>query len=198
MRASRPWRPKAADHAQLSSPEPCCSFNHTTPRAKCFLQRLCGSSAFYDQTPKSHLGTPDALDEPMPAPTAARLNATTSRIIEAAIAIHRKLGPGLLESAYLTCLTRDLAEARLPLETQRAIPLVYKSLKVECAYRADLVVDGSVLVEVKAIEAVAPIHIQQVYTYLRLGDYPVGLLLNFGARTMKAGIKRIVNDFPDR
>jgi GxxExxY protein len=114
----------------------------------------------------------------MPTPTAATLNATTSRITATAIGIHRALGPGLLERAYLTCLARDLTEARVPFETQRAIPLVYKNLRVECAYRADLVVDGSVLVEVKAIEAVAPVHIQQVYTYLRLGNHPVGLLLN--------------------
>jgi len=160
---------------------------------------LAGLLPFSNKRPRSHLGTPAALDEPMPAPpTAATLNATTSRIIEAAIAIHRQLGPGLLESAYLTCLTRDVTEAGLPFETQRPIPLVYESLKVDCAYRADLVVDGSVLVEVKAVEAIAPIHIQQVYTYLRLGDYPVGLLLNFGAKTMTAGIKRIVNRFPDR
>lgn len=133
----------------------------------------------------------------MPTPTSATLNATTSRIIEAAIGIHRALGPGLLESAYLTCLARDLAEARVPFETQQAIPLVYKGIRVECAYRADLVVNASVLVEVKAIEAVAPVHIQQVYTYLRLGNYPIGLLLNFGVKTMKAGIKRVVNGFPD-
>ena len=97
----------------------------------------------------------------MPTTTAAAaLNAITSRIIEAAIGIHRELGPGLLESAYLTCLTRDLMDAHVPLETQHAIPLVYKGVKVECAYRADLVVDRRVLVEVKAIEAVAPVHIQ--------------------------------------
>ena len=71
-------------------------------------------------------------------------------------------------------------------------------MRIECAYRADLVVEESVLVEVKAIEAFAPIHSQQLYTYLRLGNYPVGLLLNFNAPTMKAGIKRIVNRFPDK
>jgi GxxExxY protein len=134
----------------------------------------------------------------MPTVTAETLNKTTSRIIDAAIAIHRALGPGLLESAYLTCLTRDLMDARLRIETQLAIPLVYKSVKVDCAYRADLVVDGIVLVEVKAIEAFAPVHRQQVYTYLRLGGYSLGLLLNFGAPTMKAGIKRVVNGFPDK
>jgi GxxExxY protein len=78
------------------------------------------------------------------------------------------------------------------------IPLVYKNLRIDCAYRADLVVEGSVLVEMKAIDAIAPIHQQQVNTYLRLGNYRVGLLMNFGERTMKAGIDRIVNRFPDK
>ena len=136
-----------------------------------------------------------ALAESMTRPTVTTVNAITSRIIEAAIEIHRQLGPGLLESAYLTCLIRDLTEARLPLETQRAIPLVYKGVTADCAYRADLIVDRCVLVEVKATEAIAPIHVQQVYTYLRLGEYPVGLLLNFGEKTMKAGIKRVLNGY---
>ena len=105
----------------------------------------------------------------MTTPKAATINTITSRIIEATIEIHRQLCPGLLERAYLTCLIRDLTETRLPLETQRAIPLVYKGVRADCAYRADLIVDRCVLVEVKAIDAIAPIHIQQVYTYLRLG-----------------------------
>jgi GxxExxY protein len=134
----------------------------------------------------------------MPRATADTLNKITSRIIEAAIDIHRTLGPGLLENAYLPCLMRDLADAPLRLQAQHPIPLLYKGLKIDCAYRADLAVEDSVLVELKAIDALAPIHSTQVNTYLRLGNYPVGLLLNFGAKTMKAGIKRLVNNFPDR
>jgi len=134
----------------------------------------------------------------MPTPTAAILNQITSTIIETAIDIHRTLGPGLLESAYLTCLTRDLADARVRIDAQKAVPLIYKDLRIECAYRADLVVEESVVVEVKAIETLTPIHDQQLNTYLRLGDYRVGLLLNFNAPTMKAGIKRIVNRFPEK
>ena len=130
--------------------------------------------------------------------TADTLNQITSTILSAAIDIHRALGPGLLESAYLTCLTRDLADAHVRIEVQRAVPLVYKGLRVESAYRADLVVEECVLVEVKAIEELAPIHSQQLYTYIRLGNYPVGLLLNFNAPTMKAGIKRMVNGFPEK
>ncbi len=134
----------------------------------------------------------------MSTPTADTLNQITSTILSAAIDIHRALGPGLLESAYLTCLTRDLADAHVRIEVQRAVPLVYKGLRVESAYRADLVVEECVLVEVKAIEELAPIHSQQLYTYIRLGNYPVGLLLNFNAPTMKAGIKRMVNKFPEK
>lgn len=129
--------------------------------------------------------------------TAQRLNEITSTIIGAAIEIHRTLGPGLLESAYLACLVWELDAAQLGLESQKAIPLVYRGMRIECAYRADLVVEGSVLVEVKAIDSLAPVHGRQVHTYLLLGDYRVGLLLNFGAMTMKEGIRRIVNKFPD-
>jgi iron complex transport system substrate-binding protein len=104
----------------------------------------------------------------------------------------------LLESAYLACLEYELTEAQLRIEHQRAVPLVYKGVRIDCGFRADIVVERSVLIEVKAQEAIAPIHTRQLHTYLRLGQYPVGLLLNFGAPTMKAGIKRIVNNFPDQ
>jgi GxxExxY protein len=134
----------------------------------------------------------------MPAATAETLNALTSRIIEAAIDIHRVLGPGLFESAYLTCLVHDLVDANHRIQTQKAIPLRYKNVNLDCAYRADLVVEECVLVEVKAIEAFVPIHDRQLDTYLRLGNYRVGLLLNFGAETMRAGIRRRVNRFPDK
>jgi GxxExxY protein len=134
----------------------------------------------------------------MPAPTADTLNQITSIILSAAIGIHRALGPGLLESAYLTCLVHELVAAQLRIERQKALPLVYRGVTIECSYRADLVVEESVLIEVKALETLAPIHSQQLYTYLRLGNFPVGLLLNFGAPTMKAGIKRIVNGFPEK
>ncbi len=130
--------------------------------------------------------------------SAETLNRLTSSVLDAAIRIHRALGPGLLESAYFACLEYELTEAKLRIERQRGVPLVYKGVRIECGFRADIVIEGSVLIEVKAQEAVAPIHIRQLQTYLRLGQYPVGLLLNFGAPTMKAGIKRVVNNFPDR
>ena len=130
--------------------------------------------------------------------TAETLNRLTSSVLDAAIRIHRALGPGLLESAYLACLEYELTEAQLRLERQRAVSLVYKGVRIDCGYRADIVVECRVLIEVKAQEAIASIHTRQLHTYLRLGQYPVGLLLNFGAPTMKAGIKRIVNNFPDQ
>ena len=127
-----------------------------------------------------------------------KLNELTSAIISAAIAVHRALGPGLLEGAYLACLCCELQEAGLQFELERAVPLVYKSVRLDCAYRMDLVVEDCVVVEVKALESLAPIHPRQVLTYMRLFGAPVGLILNFGARTMREGIKRVVNEFPDR
>jgi GxxExxY protein len=118
-------------------------------------------------------------------------------IIAAAIEIHRALGPGLLEKAYLLCLLYELTRTGLSVKKQVALPLVYKEVSIPTAYWADLIVARSVIVEVKAVEAVAPIHMRQLQTYLRLGNCPVGLLLNFGAETMKQGIHRAVNGFPD-
>lgn len=135
------------------------------------------------------------MAEPM---SAEALNGITSAVIAAAIRIHRALGPGLLESAYLACLTHELTAAALRIDLQRQIPLRYRGITVPCAYRADMIVDGSVIVEVKAIDQVAGIHVRQLHTYVRLAGCPVGLLLNFGAPTMKAGITRVVNGFPDR
>lgn len=129
--------------------------------------------------------------------TATSLNAITSKIIGSAINIHRTFGPGLFESAYVSCLTHDLRGAGLSVATQRSLPLVYGTLRVPCAYRADLIVEDQVLVETKALETVSRIHLRQLNTYVCLGDYRVGLLLNFGALTMKEGIYRVVNRFPD-
>ena len=123
-----------------------------------------------------------------------RLNRITSTIIESAIEIHRAIGPGLLEKAYLGCLCFELHSAGMRIETQKALPLVYRGVNIECAYRADLIVEGLVIVEVKAINGLAPIHRRQLLTYLRIADCPLGLLLDFGGETMKAGIKRVIND----
>ena len=125
------------------------------------------------------------------------LNALTKAILGAAIQIHRTLGPGLLERAYLACLTYELAALGLRLEKQKAIPLVYGTMRIGCAYRADILVEGLVVVEVKARDQIAPVHRRQLHTYIRLADCRVGLLLNFGAAVMRDGIYRAVNRFPD-
>jgi GxxExxY protein len=129
--------------------------------------------------------------------SAWEINQITSTIIESAIRIHRTVGPGILEKAYFGCLCYELVSAGLQLETGKELPLLYQGVKIDCAYRADLVVNETVIVEVKAIESLAPIHSRQLLTYLRIAHCPVGLLLNFGAPTMKQGIKRVVNDFKE-
>jgi GxxExxY protein len=129
--------------------------------------------------------------------TAGHLNRVTSAIIAAAIEVHRLLGSGLLESAYRKCLVIELQRAGLRCEQKRAVPLIYKGVRGTPAYEADVVVEDCVIVEVKAVEALHPIYEQQLLTYLRLADCRVGLVLNFGGATLKRGIRRVVNNFPE-
>jgi GxxExxY protein len=140
---------------------------------------------------------PGCSGECMAQHTADRLNQITSTIIAAAIKVHRALGPGLLENAYLPCLCCELDLSNVRIERQKALPLFYRGIRIDCAYRADLIVEKAVLVEVKAMATLASVHERQLQTYLRLAGCNVGLLLNFGAPTMKAGIKRVANQFPD-
>lgn len=126
-----------------------------------------------------------------------RLDSITRRIIGAAIEIHRCLGPGLLESAYEACLAYELRQLGFKIEQQKPLPIVYRDVKLDCGYRLDLVVADCVIVEVKAVERLAPIHDAQLLSYLRLSNMKVGLLVNFHARVLKNGLKRIVNQFPD-
>jgi GxxExxY protein len=107
------------------------------------------------------------------------------------------LGPGLLESAYEECLARELAVRGIPFERQKALPLVYKDVKLECGYRIDLLVDRRVVVEVKAVDALAPIHDAIVLTYLRLSGCKIGLLINFNAVVLKDGLRRLVNKYEE-
>jgi len=116
----------------------------------------------------------------------------THRIIGAAIAVHRELGPGLLESAYEACLVHECAKAGLATQRQAPIPVRYDSVSLDCGYRADLIVESRVLVELKAIDELAPIHEAQLLTYLRLTGLKTGLLINFNVRTLVDGIKRRV------
>lgn len=120
-------------------------------------------------------------------------NELTERIIGAAIDVHKALGPGLLESAYEVCLAFELAEQELRVESQKAIPVTYKGLEIDAGYRIDLLVEQSVVVEIKAVERLLPIHEAQLISYLKLGDYPLGLLVNFNVRLLKQGIRRFAN-----
>lgn len=121
------------------------------------------------------------------------LDAITGSIIDAALRIHRDLGPGLLESVYEAVLARALMKRGLRVERQRVIPFRYDGTDFDNGFRVDLFVEGCVIVEVKSVDRLAPVHSKQVLTYLRLTNLQVGLLLNFGAGTMKEGMKRIVN-----
>ncbi len=126
-----------------------------------------------------------------------RLDSITRRVIGAAIEVHRGLGPGLLESAYETCLVYELRQCGLKIDQQKPLPILYKDVKLDCGYRLDLVVEDSVIVEIKAVEQLAPIHDAQLLSYLRLANKRVGLLINFHVRVLKNGVRRIVNEFPD-
>ena len=126
------------------------------------------------------------------------LNALTEQIIGAAIEVHRALGPGLLESAYEECLSYELALRDVPFRRQTPLPLTYKEVKLECGYRVDLVVANAVIVEIKTVERLEPVHAAQVLTYLKLGRWPLGLLINFNVPTLKNGIKRIANNYVER
>jgi len=126
-----------------------------------------------------------------------RTNEITKRVIGFAIDVHRALGPGLLESAYEECLCYELSEGHMLFRRQVALPVLYKGVKLDCGYRMDLTVDDLVVVEIKAIECLSPIHEAQLLTYLKLSGKSVGLLINFNVPVLKEGVKRIVNHFPD-
>ena len=121
----------------------------------------------------------------------------TQEIIGAAIKVHRKLGPGLLESAYEACLAHELEKLGLHVERQKAVPLVYETVKLECGFRADLVVEGRVVVELKCKEGLHPVDEAQLLSHLRLLNIPVGLLINFHVVMLKDGIRRMVNNYRD-
>ena len=120
------------------------------------------------------------------------INGLTREIIGAAIEVHRCLGLGLLESSYEACLCRELSLRNVPFERQVPLPIEFKGLKLDCGYRVDLLVAKSVVVEVKSVESLKPIHDAQILTYLQLGDWHVGLLINFNVPVLGAGIRRHV------
>ena len=126
----------------------------------------------------------------------SRLNDLSDTIIGGAIDVHRALGPGLLESAYQACLAYELASRGLKVEAQKPLRLAYRELIINCAYRLDLVVERQVVVEVKAVDRLLPIHQAQVMAYLKLGCYPLGLIFNFGAARLVDGLRRIIGTGP--
>jgi GxxExxY protein len=115
--------------------------------------------------------------------------------IDSGFRLHRDLGPGLLETVYEVLLTEDLKELGLSVERQLIVPLKYNGVLIENAFRADMLVEGRLLIELKSTERNAPVYTKQVLTYLRLMDLPLGFLMNFGMATFKEGIKRIANDY---
>ena len=120
-------------------------------------------------------------------------NQISKIIIGCAIEVHKQLGPGLLESAYQECLSFELKQAGLKVRKEVPMPIVYKEVKLDHGYRMDLLVEEKVVVEIKTVEAFTDVHLAQVLTYLKLGNYKLGLLLNFYTTILKKGIKRVIN-----
>ena len=121
------------------------------------------------------------------------LNVITEAIIGSAIEVHRSLGPGLLESIYQTSLSFELTQRGRRVEEQRQLPIVYKGLKLEGSYRVDMVVDGLVIVELKTVERIEPVHEAQLLTYLKLSGLKLGLLINFNVAVLRQGVRRLAN-----
>ncbi len=117
----------------------------------------------------------------------------TSIVIGRAIEVHRTLGPGLLESAYQECLFYELQQERLFVEREKALPIMYKEIRLEHGYRLDLLIEGQLVVELKTVEALTDVHSAQILTYLKLGNFPLGLLINFQVKMLREGIRRFVN-----
>jgi GxxExxY protein len=125
-------------------------------------------------------------------PISKRVNATGTAILDAAFSIHKSLGPGLLESVYETCLIYELREKGYLIESQVNVPVFYKNIRIETGLRLDIIVDNSIIIEVKAIDKLAPIHEAQILTYLKLTGHRLGYLINFNTHHLKDGIKRLV------
>lgn len=122
-------------------------------------------------------------------------NELSGKILKCAFKVHTALGPGLLESAYQACLEYELRENGLFVEKEKPVPLVYEGVKLDCGYRIDLLVERKFVLELKTVDAFAPIHMAQILTYLKLMDLRHGMLLNFNVQSLKNGIKRVVNGY---
>jgi len=122
------------------------------------------------------------------------LNRLSSEVINAAISVHRELGPGLLESVYQACLAYELKDRGLAVETELAIPVIYRGIQIESGLRLDMLVEDQLIIELKSIEKILPVHVKQLLTYLRLANKPLGLLINFNENLLKDGITRLANN----
>ena len=126
-----------------------------------------------------------------------RLNHLSNRVIGAALRVHNELGPGMLESAYEACLMYELVDQGLNVERQKPVPVVYRGRRLDCGYRIDLLVEDALIVEVKAIERLEKVHSAQLRSHLRFSERKLGLLINFNVKSLRDGLKRIVNGFPE-
>ena len=127
-------------------------------------------------------------------PSSMSENEIAEKIIGCAIKVHKTLGPGLLESAYVECLSYELLKSKLSTEKQKPLPLIYEEIKLECGFRIDLLVENKVIVEAKAVEELDDVHLAQLLNYLKLSNCKLGLLINFNVSRVKDGIKRVVNN----
>lgn len=121
------------------------------------------------------------------------LNTISYKIIGLAIEVHKQLGPGLLESAYKECLYYEIVNAGLAVERQKILPIIYKDIKLDHGYRIDLLIENKIVIELKTVETFTDVHFAQILTYLKLGEYPLGLLINFHSKILKNNIKRFIN-----
>lgn len=121
------------------------------------------------------------------------IDAISYKIIGLAIEVHKQLVPGLLESAYQECLYYEIANSGLTVEKQKALPIIYKDIKLDHGYRIDLLIEDKIVIELKTVEAFTDVHFAQILTYLKLGNYPLGLLINFDSKILKNNIKRFIN-----
>ena len=121
-------------------------------------------------------------------------NEISREIVNCALNVHKNLGPGLLESTYQACLAYELKSAGLSVQSERALPVIYQDVKLECGYRIDLWVNSKVIIEIKAVDTLNDIHLAQILTYLKLSDNHLGFLINFNVRRIKNGIRRVVNN----
>jgi GxxExxY protein len=162
------------------------------PRPQCLATRggrVSVSSEFNERAARKILSA--AVRDRIMVDRAVDLNELSGKVIGAAIEVHKILGPGLLESAYEECLCHELELRSIPYERQKELPIEYKGITLDCGYRLDVVVENKLILELKAAEALEPIHEAQLLTYLKLTGIPLGLLINFNVPVLKQGIKRL-------